>query len=127
MALTVGTDIIEIERIARALRRWPRFGKRVFTEREQAYCQARVNAVPSFAARFAAKEAVAKAIGTGFLGFAWQDVEIVNDEQGRPEIVLSGRAAALARERRLGPWTVSLSHTRVFALAVVVAAGDWEE
>jgi holo-[acyl-carrier protein] synthase len=127
MNLAVGTDIVEIERVARAIRRWPRFCRRIFTGRELACCYAKSNAVSSLAARFAAKEAVAKALGTGFRGFSWCEVEILDNQQGQPEVVLSGRAYRLAREQGFSQWTVSLSHSRSHAVAVVVVLGTGKE
>lgn len=124
MVVSVGSDILEIERIAHAIEKWPRFCARVFTEREREYCGSRVNPAASFAARFAAKEAAAKALGTGFRGFRWQDAEIVNNPQGQPEVVFWGRAADLAREKGLSQWAVSLSHSQTHAMAVVVATGE---
>lgn len=116
--------MIEIARVERALARYgDRFLERVFTPVEILYCRARP---PELAARFAAKEAVAKALGVGVRmmardGVHWQDVEVIGDRRGKPLIRLSGRAAARADELGLAEWAVSLSHTREHAIAFVVA------
>ena len=119
---SVGVDIIEIERIEAVLRRHgQRFLKRVYTPAEQAYCRGRV---PELAGRFAAKEAVSKALGTGLRGIAWQEMEILGDERGKPLVRLHGRAKARADELGLAEFTVSLSHSRDYAVAFVMAAGE---
>jgi holo-[acyl-carrier protein] synthase len=122
--LTTGVDLIEIARIERALERYgDRFLERVFTRNEIFYCRGRV---AELAARFAAKEAVSKALGVGMRvlahdGIYWQDVEIVGDHRGKPIVRLSGRAAERAAELDLTEWAVSLSHTKELAIAFVVA------
>jgi holo-[acyl-carrier protein] synthase len=122
--LTTGVDLIEIARISRALERYgDRFLARVFTPNEVLYCRGRV---PELAARFAAKEAVSKALGVGMRilardGIHWQDVEVIGDRRGKPFVRLSGRAAERAEELELTEWAVSLSHTREHAIAFVVA------
>ena len=121
---SVGVDIVEIERIEAVLRRHgERFLQRVYTPTEQAYCRGRV---PELAARFAAKEAVSKALGTGLRGIAWQEMEILGDERGKPLVCLHGRAKARAEELGLSEFAVSLSHSRDYAVALVVAAGPRE-
>jgi len=122
--LTVGVDLIEIARVERMLTRYgDRFLERVFTPAEILYCRARP---AELAARFAAKEAVAKALGVGMRmivrdGINWQDAEIIGDARGKPLIRLYGRAAKRAGELGLTEWAVSLSHTREHAIAFVVA------
>jgi holo-[acyl-carrier protein] synthase len=118
--MKVGVDLIEIERIRRALERYPGFRARCFTEAEQAYCDSRPNPPQHYAARFAGKEAVGKALGFGVArAFAWRDVEI----QGRPKpsVHLSGRVA-----RRAGAVVIDLSmtHSRELAAAVAVVHVD---
>ena len=118
---SVGVDIIEIERIEAVLRRHgERFLERVYTPAEQAYCRGRVQ---ELAARFAAKEAISKALGTGLRGIAWQEMEILGDRRGKPLIYLHGRAKARAEELGLSEFAVSLSHSRDYAVAFVMAAG----
>src|SRR5215213_9393206 len=125
-------DLIEIERIARAIERWgDRFLDRVYTPAELAIYRARP---ASLAARWAAKEAVAKLLGVGLRGLggsgrpdealAWMEIEVLSDPQGRPALTLYGRAAERARAMRIGPIALSLSHTREHAIASAVAWAD---
>lgn len=122
--LTTGVDLIEIARIERILARYgDRFLERTFTPAEIAYCRARP---AELAARFAAKEAVSKALGVGVRmmsrdGIGWREAEIVGDRRGKPLIRLHGRAAERAAELGLSEWAVSLSHTRKHAIAFVAA------
>ena len=115
----VGLDLLDVDRLERALERRPRLGERVFTDTERAYAQARARPARHLAARFCAKEAVAKALGIG--GFAFLDVEVVATE-GAPEVRLSGAAAERARQLGAHP-LVSLTHTDATAGAVAVLAG----
>jgi holo-[acyl-carrier protein] synthase len=118
----VGVDIIEIERVRRVLKRHPeRFLERVFTPEEVAYCRGRIS---ELAARFAAKEAVMKALGTGARGVAWREIEILPDNRGKPLIYLYGGAERRAREIGLDGLDVSLSHSRDSAVAMVVGHRD---
>ena len=117
--LAVGVDLIEVNRIAASLEKYgQRFLDRIFTVREQEYCDGRAE---SLAARFAAKEAVAKAMGTGIGDISWQDIEIINEDNGRPTLVLHGAALAMAQGIGLERWSVSLSHTQTHAIAMVAA------
>jgi holo-[acyl-carrier protein] synthase len=117
---STGVDIIEIPRIARIVERYgERFLGRVYTEAEQALYRGRV---PELAARFAAKEAVSKALGTGIWGIRWREMEILPDMRGKPLVYLHGAAAARARELNLRHFAISLSHSREFAMAVVTAS-----
>jgi holo-[acyl-carrier protein] synthase len=118
--LAVGVDLIEVERIGASLEKYgQRFLDRIFTEREQQYCDGRAE---SLAARFAAKEAVAKAMGTGIGDIRWLDIEIVNEGNGRPVLVLHGAAGTMAHTMGLELWSLSLSHTKTHAIGMVVAA-----
>jgi holo-[acyl-carrier protein] synthase len=124
----LGVDLCAVTRIRRALEAdtGRRFRARVFTDAEQAYCESRRRGrFASYAARFAAKEAAMKALGTGWAkGVGWRDFEVVRDPGGPPRLVLHGRAAALARQRGLGRWLLALSHDGSGAVAsVVVEAG----
>lgn len=122
MRLSAGVDAVEIRRIAAALERFgARFEQRVFTPRELAFCRGRV---PELAARFAAKEAVSKALGTGLRGVGWREVEILPNRRGKPQVYLYGRALARAAELGLTYFEVSLTHTDELAIAFVVAYGD---
>ena len=116
--LAVGVDIIEIDRVAATLERFgSRFLERIYTAGEIAYCRGRA---PQLAARFAAKEAVMKALGTGTRGVGWREVEVVRVKSGQPSITLHGRAAVRAEHIGVGPLAVSLSHSRAYAVASVV-------
>lgn len=120
--LRIGVDMIDVERIARAAERFgERFYARFFTAGERARCG---SAPHRLAARFAAKEAVAKAFGTGIGEIRWTEIEIEADVQGRPILRLHGAAARLAAEMGLTTWEISLSHTQTQAIAFVVATGD---
>jgi holo-[acyl-carrier protein] synthase len=115
----VGVDLIEIERIRRALERYPRFRDRCFTPAEQAYCDSRPHPAESYAGRFAGKEAVGKALGFGVArAFAWRDVEIVG--RPKPSVTLSGRVARWAQSRGAGPIDLSMTHSRELANAVAI-------
>jgi holo-[acyl-carrier protein] synthase len=112
----VGVDIIEIERIRRALER-PRFRERCFTAAEREYCDSRADPAASYAARFAGKEAVGKALGCG-IQFTWKDVEIAG--RPKPSVRLSGRTAAYAEKVRAGAIDLSMTHSREMAAAICV-------
>jgi holo-[acyl-carrier protein] synthase len=122
MVLGVGTDLMETRRVQESIERFgERFLQRVFTAGEIAYCQRKRNAAESFAARFAAKEAGAKALGTGISrGVNWKEFEVKREESGRPTLHLSGRAAELAEAMGVRRIQLSLTHSREFAMAVVV-------
>jgi len=123
MVLGLGTDLIEIDRIERSHQRFGEaFLHRIYTPGEIAYCTARRNASESLAARFAAKEAAAKALGTGISrGVNWREFEVRRAPGQRPEMHLSDRAAELARALGIRRLSLSLSHSRSVAIAVVVA------
>jgi holo-[acyl-carrier protein] synthase len=115
----VGLDLIEIGRIRRTLERYPSFRDRVFTEAEREYCDSRPNPPQHYAARFAGKEAVGKALGFGVArAFAWQDVEISG--RPKPAVRLSGRVADWARRNEAGELDLSMTHSRELAAAVCV-------
>ena len=123
MVLGVGTDLMETKRIEGSIDRYgERFLERVFTTWEIAYClRKKKNAAESFAARFAAKEAGAKALGTGISqGVTWKELEVRREANGRPTLHLSGRAAELARAMGVRRMQLSLTHSRELAMAVVV-------
>jgi holo-[acyl-carrier protein] synthase len=110
----VGVDVVEVARLGRSLERTPALVDRIFTTAEQS-----VEKLESLAARFAAKEAVAKVLGAP--GLAWVDAEVVREESGRPTLVLHGDALAHATEMGITTWHLSLSHDGGFATAFVVA------
>lgn len=117
--MTVGNDVVEIGRVRRALDRYPSFRERCFTEAERAYCDSRPNPPQHYAARFAGKEAVGKALGFGVArAFAWRDVEIVG--RPKPAVRLSGRVQAWAERAGARTIDLSMSHSRELATAVAV-------
>lgn len=124
MIYGIGVDLVRVDRISRALARFgERFLKRVFTDREIAYCQARAKqGVFQFAQRFAAKEAFSKALGVGLRqgGIRWRDVEVLPDPQGKPELWVSGRAAELCASAGIKRMFISLADEDNHAVAMVV-------
>jgi holo-[acyl-carrier protein] synthase len=120
----LGTDLVEVDRFRLAVARRATLTERLFSDDERAYAAKQADPVKSLAARFAAKEAVMKALGVGLGSFALRDVEVVRDDDaGTPSLVLRGRAGTLARERGVTGWMVSLSHTDASAMAVAIATG----
>jgi len=121
MLLGIGSDLIEIARIEASIERFgERFLRRVFTPGEIAYCQRKRNAAESFAARFAAKEAGAKALGTGIsYGIAWPEIEVQREPSGRPSLRWSGRALDRATALGVRRTSLTLTHSREIAMAVV--------
>lgn len=115
----IGTDIEEIERVREVVERWgDKFLRRVFTDDEIAYCNGLAEKYGSMAARFAAKEAVIKALGLGKgHGLRWKDIEIVNNKNGKPCVKLYGNARKLAKEEKV---LISLSHARKYVVAMAV-------
>lgn len=123
MIVGIGVDIIEIERIRAAVER-RQFVKRVFTDNEQVYCDSRgAQRYASYAARFAGKEAVLKALGTGLSGGEWREVEILPDKLGRPTVKLSGYFKELAEQKGVLDIHISLTHAREYAAAQVIIWG----
>jgi holo-[acyl-carrier protein] synthase len=119
VSVYVGTDLIEIERIRRALGRYASFRERCFTEAERVYCDSRPNPAQSYAGRFAGKEAVGKALGFGVArAFAWREVEIVG--RPKPAVHLSGRLAKRAAALGIDSVDLSMTHSRDLAQAVAV-------
>ena len=119
--MKVGLDVIEIRRVSGALERYAAFRERCFTEAERAYCESRPNPAQHYAARFAGKEAVGKALGFGVArAFAWKDVEIAG--RPKPDVRLSGRVAQWARRVGAGPIDLSMTHSKDIAAAVCVVA-----
>lgn len=117
----VGVDMVEIERVHRLIEQDQGFAERIFTRREIAYCESKFCRAQHYAARFTAKEAFFKALGTGFRdGMSWRDVEVENDELGKPQLRLAAVALRQFRRRKLKRTLLSLSHTRGMAVALVV-------
>lgn len=119
----LGSDLLEIPRLRAVIDRRPEVLTRCFTEAERADLAPRRDAVPGYAVRFAAKEAVMKALGVGIGAVAWHEVEVRATGSGAPEVVLHGRAAARATTCGVSGWRLSLSHTGQSALAVALALG----
>ncbi|NLK87521.1 MAG: holo-ACP synthase [Clostridiaceae bacterium] len=122
MSVHCGVDIIEIDRVKKSVDELAGFKSRVFTEKEIAYCEGRNKAkYESYAARFAAKEAVLKALGTGLAdGVEWKHIEISNDERGKPVVLLTCRALDIFREMNGKSIDISLSHCSAYAVAYAV-------
>jgi holo-[acyl-carrier protein] synthase len=120
----VGVDLCEVDRLRRTLARTPGFATRVYTDAEREHCGRRRDPAEGLAARFAAKEAVLKALGRGLGACAFRDIEVVRAASGAPSIAMHGTAARLAAEHGVTAWHVSLSHTATMAEAVVIAMGD---
>lgn len=117
--LTAGIDAIELDRVAKTLKRHPeRFLSRVFTDLEVAYCRGRLREI---AVRFAAKEAMMKALGTGVRGVGWREIEILANRRGKPLVYLHGKAKKRAETLGMGQPEVSLTHSDTMAFAFVVA------
>jgi holo-[acyl-carrier protein] synthase len=121
----LGTDIIEIVRIGRMIERHGEsFLNRVYTEDEIRYCQRRKESYQHYAARWAAKEAVMKTLGTGFVrGVGWQDIEVCVQRSGQPTIDVHGGARDLAEQLKIEEILISMSHSRAYATATALAIG----
>lgn len=119
--LATGVDIIEIERIERSINRFgDKMRNRIFTAQEQAYC---ADNFPSLAGRYAIKEAVGKALGTGIGDVNFTDIEVVNNERGKPELILHNNAKTLAAAQGLTQWSISISHTTSHAIGFAIGLG----
>jgi holo-[acyl-carrier protein] synthase len=117
--VSIGTDIVECVRIAQMIEKYGEvFLQRVFTQKEIQYCSSRKAATQHYAGRWAAKEAVMKVLGTGWSkGIHWTDLEVTNEVSGAPKLILSGRAAEIAKERGIREVLLSISHCRSYATA----------
>ena len=121
MIFGVGTDIIEVERIETLLARGQQYIESIFTDKEISYCEGHGRRAEHYAARFAGKEAFLKAIGTGWrngLGFA--EIEILNDELGKPQVFFHGKVKQFVETHQIKQISISLSHVREIAIAVVI-------
>lgn len=123
MIVGIGIDVVPVDRFAESLRRTPSLRTRLFVADELTTASGAQRSSESLAARFAAKEALAKALGAGG-GMSWTDAQIRTDDAGRPSLEVSGTVAARAAERGVTRWHVSLSHDGGIASAVVIAEGD---
>lgn len=125
MVIGIGIDIVEVERIRKALQDGEALARRVFTARELAYCRERKNQFQHFAGRFAAKEAAMKALGTGWQeGVRWQDVEVIPGDLGQPQLVFSGKAQELFAAKGGRRSHVTITHASTYAVAAVVLEGE---
>ncbi|MEX2659074.1 MAG: holo-ACP synthase [Acidimicrobiales bacterium] len=117
----IGTDLVELDRFRTVLARTPSIAERIFSDEERAYADRRSDPTERLAVRFAAKEAVMKAMGVGLGAFPLRDVEVVRTDAGQPTVTLRGRAAELATERGVRTWHLTLAHTENLAHAIAVA------
>lgn len=126
MIIGHGIDVVEIPRMAEVLKRHgERFVERIFTEAERAYCCGKKRELEHLAGRFAAKEAVLKVLGTGWVGkITWHDVEVINNPAGQPHVTLSGESADIARRLGITRIIVSISHTENWAAASAIGLGE---
>jgi holo-[acyl-carrier protein] synthase len=116
-----GIDIIEIDRIQKSIKNTKRFKEKIFTQKEIEYCESQKNPFPSFAGRFAVKEAFLKALGTGLReGIKWLDIEILNDEKGKPYLKLSGKLKEMIDKKGSHNIHISISHTENYAVGSVI-------
>lgn len=123
MIIGIGTDLADVERIAQSIEK-AGFKEKIFSKNEIIYCESKANKAESYAARFAAKEALFKALGTGWRGgMAFNEVEVVNDELGKPSIQLIGETAKIIEKRNIKSIHVSLSHIKKTAIATVMLEG----
>jgi holo-[acyl-carrier protein] synthase len=122
----IGIDLVAIPRMRQVMERWQeRFVKRIFTDDEIAYCRARRDPVPHFAARFAAKEAGLKALGTGLsLGVSWRELEVRRERGGPPMLILRGRSREIARARGADRMLLALTHDGDYAIAQAMLVTD---
>ena len=124
-AIGLGVDIVDVARIGSMLARHPdRFCQRVFTDSERRYADADSRRTERYAARFAAKEAVMKALGAGWGSIGWTDIEVTRSESGAPGIALTGSALRISESLGVRKWLLSLSHTETTAIATAIAIGD---
>src|SRR5262245_27259386 len=123
MIVSLGNDLVQLSELRAVMeRRGERFLDRILTPAEKAYCQRKRTMVESLAARFAAKEAVMKCLGTGWTqGVSWREIEVVRERGGAPRIALHGRTAEVARSRGIGRILITLTHTGDYAQAVALA------
>ncbi|MGI5892118.1 MAG: holo-ACP synthase [Bacillota bacterium] len=125
MIFGVGTDIVEISRLQKIVERSPKMLSRVFTAAEIAYCEKKGNMIEAFAARFAAKEAILKALGTGITGFSWLDMEISNLKSGKPVVNFCGSMQKFLQEHHITQVEISFSHVQDTAMAFAVACCEY--
>lgn len=124
MVIGVGVDVVDVERLRASLARTPTMRQRIFTPMELEYVAPKADPMPSLAARFAAREAVMKAMGLGLGAFGFQEVSVRVDEAGAPQLLVIGQAASLASARGIDSWHLSLAHDGGVSMAMVIADRD---
>ncbi|MEK7395360.1 MAG: holo-ACP synthase [Candidatus Poribacteria bacterium] len=126
MIVGIGIDLVEVPRIAKALSRWgDRFESRIFTEKEMNYCNSKKDRSQRLACRFAAKEALLKALGTGWrYGINWKEIEVMNDELGKPSILLSGRTEEFSQQIGVKNIFLSITSTENYGAAQVILVSN---
>ena len=121
MIFGIGTDIIEVKRIEKIVASGRQYLETIFTEKEMEYCEAKARKSEHFAVRYAAKEAFLKALGSGWRdGLAFSDIEIINDELGKPQVFLHGEVKRVYNHHQIQQTSISLSHTKEIAIAVII-------
>lgn len=124
MIIGTGIDIIKNSRIKNLIEKYgERFLKKIYTDAEIEYCQNKKETASSLAARFAAKEAVLKALGTGMRNNSWQEIEILNNKLGKPEVILSEKTKKRAEEIKVKSIFLSISHEKEYSIAQIVMEG----
>ena len=124
MIIGCGIDLVSIKRIENIVRRWgDNFICRIFTPLEQEYCEKKGNKYQSYAGKFAAKEALLKALGLGLRGVNWKEIEVINDNLGQPIIKTSGRLKGITSNKKVDKYFLTISHTKEYALAEVILEG----
>jgi holo-[acyl-carrier protein] synthase len=121
VVIGIGVDLVEVDRMRTVLARTPTMAERLFTPGERTYAESANDPSERYAARFAAKEAVMKALGVGLGSVDWHDIEVVRSDSGAPELVVTGRAQVLAAEAGVTRWLLTLTHTASMAEAIAVA------
>lgn len=125
MILGNGIDLVKNQRIAALIDKYEEhFLNKIYTKNEIKYCRSKSNASVSFAARFAAKEAMLKALGTGMRNNSWKEIEVINNKLGKPEITLSGKTEALAESKNIKSIFLSISHEKKYSIAQIILEGD---
>jgi len=123
-----GIDLVKIERIEKIIKKWgDNFTSRIFTLLEQEYCEGKGNKYQSYAGKFAAKEALLKALGLGLREANWKEIEIKNDELGQPIIDTSGKLNNIASVKGVSKYFISISHTKEYAIAQVILEGTLDK
>jgi len=117
----IGTDIVEVKRVEKMVAKGRQYLETIFTENEMDYCDTKAGKSEHYAARYAAKEAVLKALGTGWRGgFAYSDIEITNEELGKPQVFVRGKVRNFFEHHQIQQTSISLSHTKEIAIAVII-------